>query len=89
MRKHVSLNRFIATCAIVIGVISITVLIFIDISLISNYQKLRRTTEEGTLSKYVNKCSNDFKEIASFGGDISMCVPDFVADLVYEKYGIK
>ena len=27
------------------------------------------------------------KEIASFAGDISQCVPPFVADLVYEKYG--
>ena len=33
--------------------------------------------------------SSSVKEIASFGGDISMCVPDFVAKLVYEKYGHK
>lgn len=33
--------------------------------------------------------SSSVKEIASFGGDISECVPPFVADLIYEKYGIK
>ncbi len=31
--------------------------------------------------------SSSVKEIASFGGDISMCVPDFVAKMVYEKFG--
>ncbi len=31
--------------------------------------------------------SSSVKEIASFGGDISMCVPDFIAKLVYEKFG--
>ena len=31
--------------------------------------------------------SSSVKEIASFAGDISRCVPPFVADLVYEKYG--
>jgi pantetheine-phosphate adenylyltransferase len=30
--------------------------------------------------------SSSVKEIASFGGDISQCVPDFVAKLVYDKY---
>ena len=33
--------------------------------------------------------SSGVKEIASFGGDISQCVPDFVARLVYEKYNNK
>ena len=28
------------------------------------------------------------RNIASFGGDISQCVPDFVADMIYKKYGI-
>ena len=28
------------------------------------------------------------KEIASFGGDISQCVPEFVAKMIYEKYHI-
>ncbi len=32
--------------------------------------------------------SSSVKEIASFNGDIFPCVPDFVAQLVYEKYGI-
>lgn len=31
--------------------------------------------------------SSSVKEIASFGGDISKCVPTFIADMVYEKYG--
>ena len=31
--------------------------------------------------------SSSVKEIASFQGDISMCVPEFVAKLVYAKYG--
>ncbi len=30
--------------------------------------------------------SSGVKEIAGFGGDISQCVPDFVAKLVYDKY---
>lgn len=33
--------------------------------------------------------SSSVKEIASFGGDVSQCVPPFVADLVYEKYGLE
>lgn len=33
--------------------------------------------------------SSSVKEIASFGGDISECVPPFVADQIYEKFGIK
>ncbi len=31
--------------------------------------------------------SSSVKEIASFNGDVSQCVPPFVAELVYEKYG--
>ena len=42
-----------------------------------------------TSLEYAYLSSSTVKEIASFGGDISACVPDFVADLVYEKYGIK
>ena len=42
-----------------------------------------------TSLEYAYLSSSSVKEIASFGGDISMCVPDFVADLVYEKYGHK
>lgn len=30
--------------------------------------------------------SSAVKEIAYFGGDISQCVPEFVADLIHEKY---
>ena len=33
--------------------------------------------------------SSGVKQIASFGGDISLCVPDFVEKLVNEKYGVK
>ncbi len=42
-----------------------------------------------TSLEYSYLSSSTVKEIASFGGDISECVPKFVADLVYEKYGIK
>ncbi len=42
-----------------------------------------------TSLEYAYLSSSGVKEIASFGGDISMCVPDFVAGLVYDKYGIK
>lgn len=38
--------------------------------------------------EYAYLSSSSVKEIASFGGDISKCVPDFVAQKTYEKYGI-
>jgi len=39
--------------------------------------------------EYAYLSSTSVKEIASFNGDISQCVPEFVAKLIYEKYGIK
>lgn len=39
-----------------------------------------------TSLEYAYLSSSGVKEIASFGGDISQCVPDFVADKIYEKY---
>ena len=42
-----------------------------------------------TSLEYAYLSSSSVKEIASFGGDISQCVPDFVADLIYEKYHIR
>ena len=42
-----------------------------------------------TSLEYAYLSSSTVKEIASFGGDISECVPEFVAGLVYDKYGIK
>lgn len=42
-----------------------------------------------TSLEYAYLSSSSVKEIASFHGDISMCVPDFVAKLIYEKYGHK
>ena len=42
-----------------------------------------------TSLEYAYLSSSGVKEIAYFNGDISKCVPDFVADLVYEKYGHK
>lgn len=42
-----------------------------------------------TSLEYAYLSSSSVKEIASFGGDIHECVPDFVAELVYEKYGVK
>lgn len=41
-----------------------------------------------TTLEYAYLSSSSVKEIASFGGDISQCVPEFVADLIYEKYGV-
>ena len=40
-----------------------------------------------TSLEYAYLSSSSAKEIAEFHGDISQCVPDFVAKLVYEKYG--
>ncbi|MBE5832548.1 MAG: pantetheine-phosphate adenylyltransferase [Butyrivibrio sp.] len=37
--------------------------------------------------KYSYLSSSVVKEIASYDGDITPCVPDFVADALYEKYG--
>lgn len=42
-----------------------------------------------TSLEYAYLSSSTVKEIASFGGNISQCVPDFVAELIYEKYRIK
>ena len=41
-----------------------------------------------TSLEYAYVSSSGVKEMAAFGGDISLCVPDFVAELVYKKYGI-
>ena len=35
--------------------------------------------------EYAYLSSSSVKEIASFGGDISMCVPDFLAKQIYDK----
>lgn len=39
-----------------------------------------------TSLEYAYLSSSSVKEIASFGGDISKCVPEFVAKQIYEKY---
>ncbi|MCM1183798.1 MAG: pantetheine-phosphate adenylyltransferase [Roseburia sp.] len=39
-----------------------------------------------TSLEYAYLSSSSVKEIAAFQGDISQCVPDFVAELVYEKF---
>ena len=39
--------------------------------------------------EYAYLSSSSVKEIASFGGDISMCVPDFLGKQIYDKYGIE
>lgn len=39
-----------------------------------------------TSLEYAYLSSSSVKEIASFGGDISECVPDFVAALMKEKF---
>ena len=40
-----------------------------------------------TSLEYAYLSSSSVKEIASFKGDISMCVPEFVAAKVYNKFG--
>lgn len=40
-----------------------------------------------TSLEYAYLSSTTVKEIASFNGDISECVPDFVGRMIYEKYG--
>ena len=40
-----------------------------------------------TSLEYAYLSSSSVKEIASFNGDISQCVPEFVAKLIYQKYG--
>ena len=42
-----------------------------------------------TSLEYAYLSSSTVKEVASVGGDISKFVPPFVADLVYNRYGIK
>ena len=42
-----------------------------------------------TSLEYAYLSSSSVKEIASFHGDISLCVPGFVAELVYQKYGVE
>lgn len=42
-----------------------------------------------TSLEYAYLSSSSVKEIASFNGDISMCVPEFVAELVYQKFGFE
>ena len=39
-----------------------------------------------TSLEYAYLSSSSVKEIASFGGDISQCVPEFVAKQIYRKY---
>ena len=41
-----------------------------------------------TSLEYAYLSSSTVKEIASFGGDITETVPEFVAEKVYEKFGI-
>ncbi len=42
-----------------------------------------------TSLKYSYLSSSVVKEIASYNGDITPCVPEFVADFVYKKYGFR
>ena len=41
-----------------------------------------------TSLEYAYLSSSTVREVASFGGDISKFVPPFIADMVYERYGI-
>ncbi len=39
-----------------------------------------------TSLEYAYLSSSSVKEIASFGGDISQCVPEFLVDRIYDKF---
>lgn len=40
-----------------------------------------------TSLEYAYLSSSTVKEVASFNGDVSQCVPEFVGKLIYQKYG--
>ena len=40
-----------------------------------------------TSLEYAYLSSSSVKEIASFGGDISQCVPEFLVQRIYDKFG--
>lgn len=42
-----------------------------------------------TSLQYSYLSSSVVKEVASYNGDITPCVPDFVADTLYKKYGFR
>lgn len=42
-----------------------------------------------TSLEYAYLSSSSVKEIASFGGDISQCVPEFLVDQIYNKFNTK
>ena len=42
-----------------------------------------------TSLQYAYLSSTSVKEFASFNGDISKCVPDWEAELIYQKYGYR
>ena len=42
-----------------------------------------------TSLEYAYLSSSSVKEIASFNGDISECVPSFLAKMIYDKFGIE
>ena len=42
-----------------------------------------------TSLEYSYLSSSSVKEIASFGGDITQCVPGFVSDMIYRKYNLE
>lgn len=41
-----------------------------------------------TSLEYAYLSSSSVKEIASFGGDISQCVPEFMIEEIYKKFGL-
>lgn len=70
MKKRVSLNRFIATCALAICIVSVTLLIVFDIVLINNYQKMRWSSQADRLADYADKCGEALREISHFVDDL-------------------
>ena len=62
-----------------------------ELQLAQTNRKLSRKVDTIFLTtslEYAYLSSSTVKEVASFGGDISKFVPEFIARLVYEKYGM-
>lgn len=78
MKKRISLNRFIAVCALAICIISMLLLIIFDIVLINNYQKMRWSSQAETLEGYVDKCGEALKEISYLVDDLYVNDKDFI-----------
>lgn len=63
-----------------------------ELQLAQTNRKLEPTVDTYFLTtslEYAYLSSSTVREVASFGGDISKFVPPFIAELTYQKYGVK